>query len=91
MCLCISVYVLFFTKVADAKHIDSVSAYKLHSFLSRHILFTTPISPLGMQIEVKLNLRKRQGPGRYTGRKVLVIGKVRLVITLYELDSDTNR
>jgi hypothetical protein len=39
---------------------------------------------------VQLHLRKRQGPGRFTGRKVLMVGKIRLVISLFELDSDTN-
>lgn len=46
--------------------------------------------PKALERRVQLHLRKRQGPGRFTGRKVLMVGKVRLVITLFELDSDTN-
>lgn len=46
--------------------------------------------PKSLDREVQLHLRKRQGPGRYTGRRVLMVGQLRLVISLYELDSDTN-
>lgn len=56
----------------------------------QHFLSRGELLPKALDRKVHLHLRKRQGPGRYTGRKVLNIGKLRLVITLYELDSDTN-
>jgi hypothetical protein len=46
--------------------------------------------PKALDRSVQLHLRKRQGPGRLSGRKVLMVGKIRLVISLFELDSDTN-
>lgn len=56
----------------------------------QHFLNHGELLPKTLDRTVQLNLRKRQGPGRYAGRKVLHIGSIRLVITLYELDSDTN-
>ena len=56
----------------------------------QHFLNHGELLPKSLDREVTLYLRKRQGPGRFTGRRILMVGKVRLVITLYELDSDTN-
>lgn len=56
----------------------------------QHFLSHGELLPKALDRPVQLHLRKRQGPGRFTGRRVLMVGKVRVIITLFELDSDTN-
>lgn len=86
--LTLSVYCLFCC--FRAAYIFSDRLEIRPSKMWQHFLSHGELLPKTLDREVKLHLRKRQGPGRYAGRKVLLIGKIRLVITLYELDSDTN-
>jgi hypothetical protein len=36
----------------------------------------------------RLHLRKKGGAGRFVGRRVLVLGRVTLLISLYEISSE---
>lgn len=40
--------------------------------------------------EVTLHVRKKRGPGRLAGRKVVQMQHVVLIVTIFELDNDTN-
>jgi hypothetical protein len=56
----------------------------------QHFLNNGELLPKRMAHEVKLIARQRRGPGHFVGRQIVYVNKVLIIITLYELDNDTN-
>jgi hypothetical protein len=78
------------TTATTAAYIFSDRLEVRPSKMWQHFLSHGELEPQVLERPVELHLRKRQGPGRYTGRRVMQVGLIRLIISIYELDSDTN-
>ena len=56
----------------------------------QHFLNHGDLLPQRLKREVKIKLRKKWGPGRFVGRKIISIGNRKVLMTIYEIDNETS-
>eukprot|EP01038_Epipyxis_sp_PR26KG_P004344 gene4344-6147_t len=56
----------------------------------KSFLHYNDLLPRKKSYDLTVKLRRKQGPGRLVGRKLIIISNIELLLTIYELDNDTN-